>query len=89
MRDTWLMAGYDLLPGLRTLNVPTLIIAGERDFFPPEIVTHVAEAIPNAALVTLKNCGHFASLVRRLLPARPAATTLTADTGHWTLDTGH
>ena len=62
MRDTWLLAGYDLLPRLRTLNIPTLIIAGERDFFPPEIVTHVAEAIPKAELVTLKNCGHFAYL---------------------------
>lgn len=32
MRDTWQTAGYDLLPTLRSLNVRTLVIAGEHDF---------------------------------------------------------
>jgi len=62
MRDTWQMDGYDLLPRLRTLRMPTLIIAGDRDFFPSEIAAHIAQAMPNARLVTLKNCGHFAYL---------------------------
>lgn len=47
MRDTWQVDGYDLLPKLRT---------------PCEIAAHIARAIPNAQMVTLRNCGHFAYL---------------------------
>jgi proline iminopeptidase len=59
MADTWQMAGYDLMPKLQTLKIPTLVIAGDHDFIPVEIATHIAKAIPNARSVTLKNCGHF------------------------------
>jgi proline iminopeptidase len=62
MRDTWEVEGYNLLPKLRNLNIPTLVIAGDADFIPGEIAGHIAEAIPNARLVTLRNCGHFAYL---------------------------
>jgi proline iminopeptidase len=62
MRDTWQMDGYDLLPKLRTLNIPTLVIAGDHDFFPEETVAPIARAIPRARMVTLRNCGHFAYL---------------------------
>jgi proline iminopeptidase len=62
MRDTWLVDGYDLLPKLRTLSIPTLVIAGDHDFIPGEIAVHIARAIPNARLVTLTDCGHFAYL---------------------------
>lgn len=61
-RDTWQLAGYDLLPKLRTLSIPTLIIAGDQDFIPVEVSEHIARAIPNATLVTIKDCGHFAYL---------------------------
>jgi proline iminopeptidase len=72
MRDTWDADGYDLLPRLRRLNIPTLVIGGDHDFIPGEIAAHIAGAIPNARLVTIKNCGHFAYLecagdVRRAL----------------------
>ena len=60
MHDTWEMDGYDLLPKLRTLSVPTLIVVGDRDFIPRDIAMHIAQAMPNARLVTLTNCGHFA-----------------------------
>jgi len=63
-RDTWQLAGYDLLPKLRGLNIPTLVIAGDHDFIPVEIAEHIARAIPNATLVTIKDCGHFAYLER-------------------------
>lgn len=63
-RDTWQLAGYDLLPKLRALNIPTLVIAGDHDFIPVEIAEHIARAIPNATLVTVKDCGHFAYLER-------------------------
>ena len=62
MRDTWQVDGYDLLPKLRNLRIPTLVISGDYDFIPGEIAMHIAEAIPNARLVTLKDCGHFAYL---------------------------
>jgi proline iminopeptidase len=62
MRDTWQADGYDLLPKLRNLRIPTLVIAGDHDFIPGEIAVHIARAIPSARLVTLRNCGHFAYL---------------------------
>ena len=62
MRDTWQADGYDLLPKLRNLSIPTLVISGDHDFIPGEIAVHIARAIPNARLVTLRNCGHFAYL---------------------------
>lgn len=62
MRDTWQVDGYDLLPKLKSLSIPTLVIAGDHDFIPVEIAAHIARAIPNAELVTLRNCGHFAYL---------------------------
>jgi proline iminopeptidase len=62
MRDTWEVDGYDLLPKLGTLRIPTLVISGDHDFIPAEIAEHIARAIPNARLVTLRDCGHFAYL---------------------------
>lgn len=62
MRDTWQAAGYDLLPKLRSLRIPTLIITGEDDFIPVAVAEHIARAIPGAKLVTIKECGHFAYL---------------------------
>ena len=62
MRDTWEVAGYDLLPKLRSLQIPTLVIAGDHDFIPVEVAEHIARAIPKAKLVTLGECGHFAYL---------------------------
>lgn len=61
-RDTWRVPGYDLLPKLRDLNIPTLVIAGDHDFIPVEVAEHIAQAISNAGLVTLEDCGHFAYL---------------------------
>ena len=62
MRDTWDVPGYDLHPKLGTLKIPTLVIVGDRDFIPVAITEHIARAIPNARLVTIKDCGHFAYL---------------------------
>ena len=59
MRDSWDRADYDLLPRLKTLHIPTLIIAGDSDFIPPQVPEHIANAIPGALLITTKNCGHF------------------------------
>ena len=62
MRDTWQVADYDLMPRLRGLAIPTLVITGDHDFIPVEIAAHVADAMPRARLVTLKDCGHFTFL---------------------------
>jgi proline iminopeptidase len=72
MRDTWQLDGYDLLPKLTKLGIPTLVISGDRDFFPGEVAAHIAEAVPNARLLSIRGCGHFAYLecpedVRRAL----------------------
>jgi len=79
MRDTWQVDGYDLLPKLQTLKIPTLVITGDHDFVPVEIAAHIARAFPKAQLVTLRNCGHFAYLecpgdVRNAINDFPAAT---------------
>jgi proline iminopeptidase len=62
MQQTWQDPAYDLLPRLSTLTVPTLVITGDHDFIPVEIADHVAHALPNAKLVTIKDCGHFTYL---------------------------
>ena len=62
MADSWQLDGYDLLPKLRSLSIPTLIVSGDHDFISGEIARHIAGAIANARLVTLKDCGHFAYL---------------------------
>ena len=38
--QTWSSPGYDLLPKLRRLEVPTLVIHGEDDFVPVEVAAH-------------------------------------------------
>ena len=62
MTDTWSAAGYDLLPKLRNLRIPTLVIYSDHDFIPVATAAHITEAIPNARMVTLTNCGHFSYL---------------------------
>ena len=62
MRDSWEVPTYDLLPRLRSLGVPTLVITGDQDFIPVEVAERIAQAIPNATLVTIKGCGHFTYL---------------------------
>lgn len=59
VNETWASPkGYDLHPKLKGLNIPTLVITGDHDFF-PFAAEHIAQAIPGARLVTLKDCGHF------------------------------
>jgi proline iminopeptidase len=61
MRDTWGVASYDLSPRLASLRVPALVIAGDHDFM-VEAARRIAGALPDAELVTMKDCGHFAFL---------------------------
>lgn len=62
--ETWLSPEYDLLPRLREVEVPTLVLQGDRDFIPSDVVRHIVSAMPHARLVVLPDCGHFAYLER-------------------------
>jgi len=62
MNDTWSSDQYDLLPKLTTLSIPTLVIYGDYDFIPVATARHITQAIANARMVTLKDCGHFSYL---------------------------
>jgi proline iminopeptidase len=62
MNDTWSSPDYDLLPKLKSLRIPTLVISGDHEFIPAATAEHITEAVPNAPMVTLKDCGHFSYL---------------------------
>jgi proline iminopeptidase len=60
VNDTWLTpGGYDLLPKLKALTIPTLVLASDHDFIPASAAEHIAQAMPKARLLMLKDCGHF------------------------------
>jgi proline iminopeptidase len=62
MADSWSVDGYDLLPRLRRLAIPTLVVHGDHDFIPSFAAEHIAAAVPAARFVTMRECGHFAYL---------------------------
>jgi proline iminopeptidase len=59
--QTWGTDGYDLVPRLRVLEVPALVLHGEDDFMPVALAARIASALPNGRLSVLE-CGHFAYL---------------------------
>ena len=60
--QTWSSEDYNLIPKLRLLDVPALLIHGEHDLIPIDVVREIAEAIPGSRLVELDGCGHFSYL---------------------------
>jgi proline iminopeptidase len=60
--ETWRTAGYDLVPKLEALSIPTLVLRGEHDFIPAPVAARIARAIPHGHLCELAGCGHFAYL---------------------------
>jgi proline iminopeptidase len=57
-----IMASYgdwDLRPRLKTLNVPTLIIHGDAETIPMDLVEEWATSMPNARLIKIPNAAHF------------------------------
>jgi proline iminopeptidase len=62
MHETWLSSEYNLLLKLKRLRVPTLVIHGDYDIVPVECAAHIAQAIPGACFVLLRECGHFSYL---------------------------
>jgi proline iminopeptidase len=59
MNVSWALPDYDLLPKLKHLRTPTLVIYGDHEFIPAATPEHISQAMPHARLVTLKDCGHF------------------------------
>ena len=60
--ETWERDGYDLIPKLRDIEIPSLVLHGEDDFVPISLAARVAQALPLGRLVVLEDCGHFAPL---------------------------
>lgn len=58
------MSGYNLLPQLTHLRIPTLVVHGDYDFVPVACTAHIAEAIPDARFVVMRDCGHFSYMER-------------------------
>jgi proline iminopeptidase len=60
--ETATSADWDLVPALRGLDVPTLVLHGEDDFVPVQLAARISEAVPGARLSVLPGCGHFTYL---------------------------
>jgi proline iminopeptidase len=57
-QSVWASLGdYDLVPSIRQLNIPTLIVHGRQDPIPLSSSEAAADAL-HARLVVLENCGH-------------------------------
>jgi len=53
----------DSRPVLGEIDVPTTVLTASGDtLIPPEVTAQMAEAIPNAELVTLQNAGHLSNV---------------------------
>jgi proline-specific peptidase len=51
---------FDLRPGLRTINAPTLVLVGDDDLIAgPVSADAIARELPDARLVTIRDSGHF------------------------------
>ncbi|MDX2142699.1 MAG: alpha/beta fold hydrolase [Rhodospirillaceae bacterium] len=67
-----IMGRVDGRGDLNAIRVPTLVLCGRQDALTPVALhTEMAEAIPNARLVVVEDCGHLAPL------ERPYATSAT------------
>ncbi len=54
---------FDVMPRLRGINCPTLVICGSADqLTPPKYSQYLAEQIPGASLVIIEDAGHMVML---------------------------
>lgn len=60
--ETYHVEAFNLLPELRQLTVPSLVLHGDDDFVPVEVAAEIAQALPGSRLVVVPDCGHFAYL---------------------------
>ena len=59
MQNTWASPKFDLIPRLKVLKIPTLVLSGDHEFIPAATAEHIVKAIPYARIAVLKGCGHF------------------------------
>ncbi|HET7251812.1 MAG TPA: alpha/beta fold hydrolase [Gemmatimonadales bacterium] len=64
MDATWRRPDYDLAPALARLDVPALVLHGERDFVPVASAERIANALPRGRLALVPGTGHFSYLER-------------------------
>jgi proline iminopeptidase len=62
LMEAWEASPDDLRQRLAALRIPTLVIAGDSDFIPIAVADNIVQAMPDARLVTIPDCGHFAYL---------------------------
>lgn len=62
-QQTAIMGRPDSRPDLVSISCPTLVLVGEEDqLTPPDRAEEMAEAIPDARLVAVADCGHLSTL---------------------------
>lgn len=71
--DTWDRPDYDVAARLGGWTAPTLVVHGDHDFIPAECARRIADALPGATFVLLRDCGHFSYLEQ---PARVKAAVI-------------
>ena len=55
-----MVQGYDVVPRLGEIGVPTLVLAGRDDFIaPPSQAERLCQGIRNAELVVFEHSGHY------------------------------
>ena len=73
---------FDFRARLRSLDIPTLIIVGARDFIcAPALAKLLHEAIPGSTLVTMERSGHMPHLEQPAEFATAVAAFLKAARG--------
>jgi pimeloyl-ACP methyl ester carboxylesterase len=60
-----IIARPDSRPSLAAIRCPALVLVGEEDLqTPPDIAKEIADAVPGAKLVIVRECGHLSTLER-------------------------
>ena len=59
--QTWLSGDYDLIPELRKLTIPALVLHGDQDLVPVEMAARIAESMRGSRFVVLRECGTSAT----------------------------
>lgn len=59
MIKTSLGQDFDLIPSIKKLQIPTLIVTAKEDIMPPLIAQDINSAIATSKLISIEKCGHF------------------------------
>jgi pimeloyl-ACP methyl ester carboxylesterase len=59
LKTSYCTPDCNLIPALRRLTVPTLIVHGNQDIIPVDTAKSIQKAISGSKVVCLNDCGHF------------------------------